>query len=80
MKTATKLIHAGQHPDPSTGAIMTPDTPWKYARCPVCHGGFSEKSWDERHTWLVDGESDVHARCCRCQGRYDHEEQGEVTP
>lgn len=24
MKTATKLIHAGQHPDPSTGAIMTP--------------------------------------------------------
>ena len=24
MKTATKLIHAGQEPDPSTGAIMTP--------------------------------------------------------
>jgi cystathionine beta-lyase/cystathionine gamma-synthase len=24
MKLATKLIHAGQHPDPSTGAIMTP--------------------------------------------------------
>lgn len=24
MKLATKLIHAGQHPDPSTGAVMTP--------------------------------------------------------
>ena len=24
MKLATKLIHAGQQPDPSTGAIMTP--------------------------------------------------------
>jgi cystathionine beta-lyase/cystathionine gamma-synthase len=24
MKTATKLIHAGQEPDPATGAIMTP--------------------------------------------------------
>lgn len=24
MKTATKFIHAGAHPDPSTGAIMTP--------------------------------------------------------
>src|SRR5687767_14660359 len=24
MKLATKLIHAGQEPDPSTGAIMTP--------------------------------------------------------
>src|SRR6476469_1888851 len=24
MKLATKLIHAGVHPDPSTGAIMTP--------------------------------------------------------
>ena len=24
MKLATKYIHAGAHPDPSTGAIMTP--------------------------------------------------------
>ncbi len=24
MKLATKLIHAGAEPDPSTGAIMTP--------------------------------------------------------
>ena len=24
MKSATKFIHAGAHPDPSTGAIMTP--------------------------------------------------------
>ncbi len=24
MKSATKYIHAGSHPDPSTGAIMTP--------------------------------------------------------
>ncbi|MDP1843186.1 MAG: PLP-dependent transferase, partial [Sediminibacterium sp.] len=24
MKTATKYIHAGSEPDPSTGAIMTP--------------------------------------------------------
>ncbi|HEX5025708.1 MAG TPA: PLP-dependent transferase, partial [Agriterribacter sp.] len=24
MKPATKFIHAGVHPDPSTGAIMTP--------------------------------------------------------
>ena len=24
MKSATKFIHAGVHPDPSTGAIMTP--------------------------------------------------------
>jgi cystathionine beta-lyase/cystathionine gamma-synthase len=24
MKLATKLIHSGQHPDPSTGAVMTP--------------------------------------------------------
>ncbi len=24
MKFATKAIHAGQEPDPSTGAIMTP--------------------------------------------------------
>src|SRR5678815_1081221 len=24
MKPATKFIHAGAHPDPSTGAIMTP--------------------------------------------------------
>lgn len=51
---------------------MEPD--WKHAICPVCLKGFSEKSWDERHTWLVDGESDVHARCCRCQGRHDEQE------
>jgi hypothetical protein len=53
------------------------DPVWKHERCAVCGGGFSEKSWDERHTWLVDGISDIHARCCRCQGRYDHEEQAE---
>ena len=53
------------------------DPIWKYETCAVCGGGFSEKSWDERHTWLVDGISDIHARCCRCQGRYDHEEQAE---
>ena len=50
------------------------DPVWKHEKCAICGKGFTAKSWDERHTWLVDGESDVHARCCRCQGRYDHEE------
>jgi hypothetical protein len=56
--------------------LPEPNTPiWKHEHCAVCGGGFSEKSWDERHTWLVDGISDIHARCCRCRGRYDHDSE-----
>lgn len=31
--------------------------------CCVCFGGFTQKSWDERHTSPYTGE-DCHARCC----------------
>lgn len=42
--------------------------PWKTERCSVCGGGFSEASWDDRHTDPRDGLSDCHARCCpRCR-------------
>jgi len=42
MKLATKLIHAGQHPDPSTGAVMTPiyQTSTYAQKSPGEHQGF----------------------------------------
>ena len=42
MKLATKLIHAGTHPDPSTGAIMTPiyQTSTYVQTAPGQHKGF----------------------------------------
>jgi hypothetical protein len=38
--------------------------PWTTERCSVCGGGFSERSWNERHTDPRDGVRDCHARCC----------------
>ncbi|PWG82006.1 cystathionine gamma-synthase [Pararcticibacter amylolyticus] len=42
MKFATKVIHAGQEPDPSTGAIMTPiyQTSTYWQKSPGDHQGF----------------------------------------
>ena len=42
MKLATKLIHAGQSPDPSTGAIMTPiyQTSTYVQEAPATHKGY----------------------------------------
>jgi len=42
MKLATKLIHAGQAPDPSTGAIMTPiyQTSTYVQEAPATHKGY----------------------------------------
>ena len=42
MKKATKFIHAGAHPDPSTGAIMTPiyQTSTYVQEAPGVHKGF----------------------------------------
>lgn len=42
MKLATKLIHAGQEPDPSTGAIMTPiyQTSTYVQEAPATHKGY----------------------------------------
>jgi cystathionine gamma-lyase len=42
MKFATKAIHAGQHPDPSTGAIMTPVylTSTFVQEAPAVHRGY----------------------------------------
>ena len=42
MKLATKMIHAGAHPDPSTGAIMTPifQTSTYVQEAPGKHKGF----------------------------------------
>lgn len=42
MKFATKAIHAGQHPDPSTGAVMTPiyQTSTYAQRAPGDHQGY----------------------------------------
>ncbi|MBM3415978.1 MAG: cystathionine gamma-synthase [Bacteroidetes bacterium] len=42
MKPATKYIHAGSHPDPSTGAIMTPiyQTSTYVQEAPARHKGF----------------------------------------
>jgi cystathionine beta-lyase/cystathionine gamma-synthase len=42
MKLATKLIHAGQSPDPTTGAIMTPiyQTSTYVQEAPATHKGF----------------------------------------
>jgi hypothetical protein len=37
--------------------------PWKTEKCCVCGGGFSEKSWDERHSHPQTG-GDCHWRCC----------------
>ena len=39
MKLATKIIHAGAEPDPSTGAIMTPHLSNFY----LCAGGAGKK-------------------------------------
>jgi len=42
MKKATQFIHAGAHPDPSTGAIMTPiyQTSTYVQEAPGVHKGF----------------------------------------
>lgn len=42
MKFATKAIHAGQHPDPSTGAVMTPiyQTSTYWQKSPGEHKGY----------------------------------------
>src|SRR6476619_3478142 len=42
MKPATKFIHAGAHPDPSTGAIMTPifQTSTYVQESPAHHKGY----------------------------------------
>ncbi len=42
MKAATKFIHAGMHPDPSTGAIMTPifQTSTYVQEAPATHKGY----------------------------------------
>jgi cystathionine gamma-lyase len=42
MKLATKYIHAGAHPDPSTGAIMTPiyQTSTYVQSAPGVHQGY----------------------------------------
>ncbi|MFM2286179.1 MAG: hypothetical protein RLZZ543_1676, partial [Bacteroidota bacterium] len=42
MKLATKLIHAGQSPDPTTGAIMTPiyQTSTYVQEAPATHKGY----------------------------------------
>lgn len=40
------------------------DQYWKHERCVECGGGFSEESWDTRHTHDRTG-GDVHERCCR---------------
>jgi len=42
MKFGTKVIHAGVHPDPSTGAIMTPifQTSTYVQDAPGVHKGF----------------------------------------
>jgi len=42
MKFATKAIHAGQHPDPTTGAIMTPiyQTSTYWQKAPGDHQGY----------------------------------------
>jgi cystathionine gamma-lyase/cystathionine beta-lyase len=42
MKFATKAIHAGQHPDPTTGAVMTPiyQTSTYYQKTPGDHKGY----------------------------------------
>lgn len=43
MKFATKAIHAGQHPDPATGAIMTPvfQTSTYVQQAPGTHKGYA---------------------------------------
>ena len=54
-------------PAASAGVTAPPDPtdwkPWKFEKCCVCNGGFSEKSWDDRHTHPQTG-GDCHARCC----------------
>ena len=42
MKFATKAIHAGQHPDPTTGAVMTPiyQTSTYYQKTPGDNKGY----------------------------------------
>ena len=43
MKFGTKAIHSGQHPDPTTGAIMTPiyQTSTYVQESPGVHKGFA---------------------------------------
>jgi len=39
---------------------------WQGQTCAICGGGFSARSWDERHT-VPSGPhagEDCHARCC----------------
>lgn len=40
---------------------------WERVRCGVCGDGFSEESWDTRHTNPADNLGDVHERCCPCR-------------
>lgn len=45
---------------------QTPPKPWEGQVCALCGGGFSEQSWDERHTvpWGRCQGEDCHERCC----------------
>jgi cystathionine gamma-lyase len=57
MKFATKAIHAGVHPDPSTGAIMTPiyQTSTYVQRSPGDHKGFEySRTHNPTRTQLQD--------------------------
>ena len=59
--------------------LTLPDKPyWAYETCAICGKGFTEQTWDERHSFLYDREKDVHARCCTCLGK-DHGEVVEDT-
>jgi hypothetical protein len=51
-------------PDANSAAAKPLPPIWKREKCAVCGGGFSEASWDARHTDPRDGLQDVHEDCC----------------
>ena len=58
---ATRAVHAGQAPDPSTGAIMTPVylTSTYVQDAPGTHKGYDRGQQNERNgrnRWLLQGE------------------------
>ncbi|MEC8193690.1 MAG: PLP-dependent transferase [Myxococcota bacterium] len=69
MKIETKVIHAGQHPDPQTGAVMTPV--YQTSTYAQKHPGVAEWEYSRTHnptrTALQDGlaaaESGTHGIC-----------------
>ena len=63
MKIETKVIHAGQHPDPQTGAVMTPV--YQTSTYAQKHPGVAEWEYSRTHNPTRTALQDGLAKPCR---------------